>query len=122
MLANIGPNFHAWAEGFVPAVVGADDPISIKKFGHDFKRMKPSTALCVARAIFLSDHRDILERVVIPCTIVQGTNDVAVPVSVGHYLKSKIKGASLEIMEMDGHCPQLTVPDKLVDVIERAMS
>ena len=123
MLSNIESNFDSWAEAFIPLLIGADDPPAIKKLGNDFKRMKPNAALSVARTIFLGDYRDILDRVEVPCTLVHGTSDAAVPLSVGRYMKSRMRGqATLEVIEMDGHFPQLTVPEKLIDVLDRAMS
>lgn len=81
--------------------------------------MKPDVALPLAKTVFLSDERDILERVTIPCTIIQTSSDVVVPNSVGFYMQKKIKGAStVEIISSaNGHFPQLTAHLEFLDVL-----
>ncbi|ONK76619.1 uncharacterized protein A4U43_C03F30220 [Asparagus officinalis] len=123
MLSSIKSNFATWAKNFAPVAVGATNPEATEKFCASFLNMRPETALSVAKSIFLSDWREILGEVEIPCTIVQGDNDICVPVSVANYMKSKIKGEVMmvEIVEGDGHFPQLTSPKRLLDVIERVL-
>ncbi|ONK80778.1 uncharacterized protein A4U43_C01F21620 [Asparagus officinalis] len=123
MLFSAESNFNKWAEDFIPLILGSNEPTSSKTYSEDFKRMRPSIALSVAQTVFLSDHRDVLEHVHVPCTVVQATHDAVVPISVGYYIQSKLRGkVSLEIVQMDGHCPQFTVPEKLIDVLERSLN
>ncbi|GFY96313.1 alpha/beta-Hydrolases superfamily protein [Actinidia rufa] len=92
LLSSIESNFHQWASSFASLVVGPNDPISVDK--------------------------DTLEKVVIPCTIIQTINDVAVPVSVGDYMMKRIKAKStVEIIEVDGHFPQLTADVQFLEVL-----
>lgn len=85
--------------------------------------MKPDIGLTTAKTVFLSDHCDILEKVVIPCTIVQTTNDIVVPLSVVEYMKKMIMGEStVEMIDTVGHFPQLTAPLKLLEIIDRMMN
>ncbi|WP_435051849.1 alpha/beta fold hydrolase, partial [Acinetobacter baumannii] len=87
---------------------------------RSFKSMRLEVAVVVAKTIFLSDMRSVLGEVTTPCTIVQVRNDIAVPVAVGSFMKSKIKGkASLVVMDADGHFPQLTAPTMLLDILDR---
>lgn len=80
--------------------------------------MRPEAALHVAKIIFYSDERDILDKVMTPCTIIQTTSDVVVPKSVALYMQNKIKGKStVEIIETDGHFPQLTAHLQLLQVL-----
>ncbi|KAM7277367.1 hypothetical protein ACFE04_019233 [Oxalis oulophora] len=122
LISCIESDFHGWATGFAPIAVGSQDPVSIAKVETSLKSMSPEAALVVAKALFYSDYREILEQVVTPCTIIQAARDPAVPCSVGHYMQSKIKGKStVEIIDTDGHLPHLTVHDQLYKVLPRLL-
>nr|DAD44751.1 TPA_asm: hypothetical protein HUJ06_002981 [Nelumbo nucifera] len=122
MLFNIESNFHEWAQNFAGLVVDGRHPPSVDKFRKSLGAMRPEVALSLAKTIFLSDVRDVLEKVQTPCTIIQTSNDIVVPVSVAHYMHNKIKGKStVEIIEGDGHFPQLTAHSSLLDVLGRVM-
>jgi pimeloyl-ACP methyl ester carboxylesterase len=99
--------------------VDPNDADSIDKFQNCLKNMGGEVAISLAKTVFLSDYRDMVENVEIPCTIIQSSNDVAVPLSIGHYLNEKIKGVSnLEFIDMIGHFPQLTAHIRLVEVLK----
>jgi pimeloyl-ACP methyl ester carboxylesterase len=117
LISCIESDFHGWATGFAPIAV-AGDPISIPKFETTLKSMSSDAALVVAKAIFYSDYRDILEQVTTPTTIIQSARDPVVPCSVAYYMKLKIKGKStVEIIDTDGHLPHLTAHDQLLHVL-----
>lgn len=123
MLTNIECNFQPWARSFVTFAIGVNDPPSIEKFARSFLAMRPDIALSVARTLFLSDQRDVLERVEVPCTIIQVTNDIIVPNSVAHLMQRSIRGrAVVETIESDGHFPQLTAHQKLIQVLDRVLA
>ncbi|KAJ4953704.1 hypothetical protein NE237_030536 [Protea cynaroides] len=122
MFSNIASNFYAWAPGFAGLVVDARDTLSVDKFGKLLGRMRPEVALSLAKTIFCCDYRDVLEKVQVPCTVVQTSNDIVVPISVGYYMQKKIKGkTTVEIIEADGHFPQLTAHQLLLDVLDRVL-
>ena len=84
--------------------------------------MKHEFALPLAKTVFRCDERDILDKVTTPCTIIQTTNDIVVPDSVGYYMQKKIKGKStVEIVKTDGHFPQLTAHLEFLDVLGRVL-
>ncbi|KAI8023977.1 Strigolactone esterase D14 [Camellia lanceoleosa] len=118
LLASIESNFHNWASNFASLAVGPNDSISIEKFKKCLKTMKPEVALSIAELVFHSDQREMLGEVMTPCTIIQTTNDVVIPSSVADYMKNKIKGKStVEIVDTDGHFPQLTAHLQLLEVL-----
>ncbi|XP_072967346.1 strigolactone esterase D14 isoform X1 [Typha angustifolia] len=122
LFSYIQSDFHAWGKSFVALAVGVNDPNSVEILGKSFHNMRPEVALMVARSIFLSDNRDILDKVEVSCTIIQVANDFAVPLSVGHYMQSKMKAnASLEIIESDGHLPQLTAHHMLLAILDKVL-
>ncbi|KAK3041632.1 hypothetical protein RJ639_001442 [Escallonia herrerae] len=116
VLANIESNYHNWASHFATLVVDPNDPDSVEKFTKCLHRMRPEVALSVAKTVFLSDERDILDEVTVPCTIIQTSNDIVVPGSVAHYMNKKIRGKStVEFLDVNGHFPQLTAHNHLLE-------
>ncbi|KAJ0788219.1 putative alpha/beta hydrolase-1 [Helianthus annuus] len=123
IFSSMESNYYGWTSFFPTLVIDKNDSESIKKFEECLKKMKPEIGLSVAKTVFLSDHRDILEKVVIPCTIVQTTNDLVAPMSVVEYMKRMIKGEStIEIIDIDGHFPQLTAPFQFLEIFDRVMN
>ncbi|KAJ3671081.1 hypothetical protein LUZ60_008507 [Juncus effusus] len=123
MLSSLTSDFFLWAKSFIRLVIGADDHVSIEKLSRSFYSMRPEVAHSLAATIFLKDNREILEKINISCTIIQNSNDFVVPVSVGRYMHSKIKGqTTLEIIEGDGHFPQMSAHNKLLVVFKRILS
>ncbi|KAF8034399.1 hypothetical protein BT93_C0637 [Corymbia citriodora subsp. variegata] len=118
ILSSIESDYYGWASDFASLGVGPRDPLSAEMFAKCLRRMRPEVALPLARTVFLSDHREVLGRVTAPCTIIQTTNDVVVPNLVAHYMHDKIQGKStVEMIEADGHFPQLTAHLQLLDVL-----
>ncbi|XP_078169020.1 karrikin insensitive 2 receptor IA-like [Carex rostrata] len=123
MLPQITSDFHMWAENMISRIVGVDDHSSIEKLSRSFLAMRPEVAQSLSSDIFLKDRRDVLEKIEIPCTIIGTSKDFAVPVAVGGYMQSKIKGeTTLEIIDAEGHCPSMTAHHKLIEVFERVLS
>ncbi|KAK2645769.1 hypothetical protein Ddye_020964 [Dipteronia dyeriana] len=118
IMTSIETNYHDWATGFASLVVDKDDPLSVEMFEKCLKRMRPEAALPLAKTVFYCDEREILEKVMIPCTIVQTSRDIVVPNSVAYYMQEKIKGKStVEMIETSGHFPQVTAHQQFVDVL-----
>ncbi|CAL5443101.1 unnamed protein product [Camellia sinensis] len=70
LLSSIESNFHQWASSFASRVVDPNDPTTVDKLKNSLQRMSPEAALSTAKLIFHSDKRDMLEKVMIPCTII----------------------------------------------------
>lgn len=120
LFTNIESNYDQWASAFSSMVVDQSDPLSVDKFANCLKKMSPQVALPMAKTVFLADYREILDKVVVPCHIIQTRNDVVVPLFVAKYMQEKIKGeTTLEIVETEGHFPQLTAHLKFVELINR---
>ncbi|XVE54314.1 hypothetical protein DITRI_Ditri03aG0070700 [Diplodiscus trichospermus] len=118
ILSNIESDYENWASSFAALVVDNKDPLSVEKLAKCLKKMKHEFAVPLAKTVFRCDERNILEKVTTPCTIVQPSNDIVVPNSVAYYMQKKIKGKStVEIVETDGHFPQLTAHLEFLDVL-----
>lgn len=122
ILSNIECNFHSWAMNFAALGVGVQDQASLDMFRSSLQKMRPDVALSVAKTVFLSDHRDVLDEVEVPCTIIQPRNDFAVPMSVAYYMERKLKGkAFVVVIEVDGHFPFLTCPQLLIATLDKIL-
>lgn len=122
IFANIESDFDKWASNFAPLAVDVNDPLSVEKVEKCIRRMRPEVALPLAKTVFCCDHRDILDKVTTPCTIVQPTNDIVAPISVAEYMQKKIKGkTTVETIDMDGHFPQLTAHLQLLSVLDSVL-
>ncbi|KAI4350882.1 hypothetical protein L6164_005289 [Bauhinia variegata] len=122
LLSSIESDYENWASGFASIAVDPTDALSVAKFEKCLKSMRAEVALPLAKSIFYSDYRDLLDKVETPCTIVQTTKDLAVPHSAAVYMEKKIKGKStLEIIDTQGHFPQLTAHLRLVEVLKGAL-
>ncbi|KAL5203006.1 hypothetical protein ABZP36_013958 [Zizania latifolia] len=118
MLAAMESDFHGWVNSFVPKAAGhaaAAEPLE-----KSFLAMDPGVALDLAKMIFLSDQREVLDGVTTPCTIVQVKGDFAAPPSVAEYMHLRMKknSAAMEIIDSVGHFPQLVAPQQLLDILD----
>ncbi|CAM8878629.1 unnamed protein product [Rhodiola kirilowii] len=122
ILTNIETNFDAWTTFFPTLVIDPADPSSVQKFQACLKRMRPHIAHRVAKTTFLSDERELLDKVITPCAIVQATNDMVVPMCVAEYMHKRINGeTTLDIIECEGHFPMLTAHGRLVEILEKVL-
>lgn len=71
-----------------------------------------------AQATFLSDYRELLPKIALPCLLLQSSNDSLVDVSVGKYTQQKLKSAELKIIKANGHCLHMTHPMHVFDSIQ----
>lgn len=119
----IESDFATWVSGFAPLVVGVEEPSAVKEFTRTMMNMKPEIALAIAKTIFESDMRSMLSDVKTPCSIIQTKKDIAVPMSVPYYMQCNLGGKnnSVDILETDGHLPQLTSPALLVQAFKNIL-
>ncbi|XP_013714559.2 probable esterase KAI2 isoform X2 [Brassica napus] len=123
IITSISSNYEAWAVAFTSVVVDSRDSLSVQRFEKCLKKMKPETALALAKIVFGSDERELLDQVSVPCHVIQPRNDVVVPVSVAYFMQEKIKGEStVDIIEdAMGHFPQMTSHIELLGVMKRLL-
>lgn len=108
-LLAMSENYLAWVDGFAPAVVGAAAPRhEVEEFAAGLLSMRPDVAFSMALTLFRSDLRDQLGGYTVPTTLLQSTQDVAVPVAVAEYLRQAWPGCRMRLLEADGHLPHLT--------------
>lgn len=111
-------NYYAWASGFAPvAMQNAGNPSLAQQFMATLQALRPDIALSLAKVIFESDHRAELDKVDLPTLVLQTRADIAVPMAVGEYLAKHLKCGSLQILDAEGHFPQMSAPDAVTAAI-----
>jgi len=118
LLESLSSNYLGWSAAMAPVIVGNPDrPQLGEELTEVFCRMDPAVARVFARATFLTDTRDVLPRVTAPTLVLQCSDDVIAPQSVGEYVAQTIPRSTLVNMRATGHCPNLSAPEETVDVI-----
>jgi sigma-B regulation protein RsbQ len=117
---TMAANYHAWASGFAPLVMGNPDrPELSAYFCETLLSIRPDVAQAVLKVIFLSDHRDELARVQVPVWLLAAREDPAVPDSVSDFLARHLPNNRLVRLEATGHLPHISAPDEVNSVIAR---
>jgi sigma-B regulation protein RsbQ len=103
-----------------PTIMGApDQPELSVELTNSFCRTDPEIAKQFARVTFLSDHRADLPRLRTPTLILQSTEDLIAPQSVGEYMHQALPDSVLELIRNVGHCPHLSAPCASMSAIDR---
>jgi sigma-B regulation protein RsbQ len=119
LLEALASNYGAWSQAMAPAIVGnADRPRLGAELTEAFCRTDPDVARNFARATFLSDTRDVLPKVTAPTLVLQCSEDIIAPESVGRYVAARMREAQLVMMQATGHCPNLSAPEETVAAID----
>jgi len=119
LLESLETNHLGWSMTMAPVIMGNEDRKELgEELANSFCRTDPAIARQFARTTFLSDTRDIIASVEIPTLILQCSQDVIAPKSVGEYLHERIPQSQLVIMKATGHCPNLSAPEETIAAIK----
>ncbi len=111
LLATVENNYLGWSSAMAPAIMGApEQPQLGVELTNSFCRTDPEIAKHFARVTFLSDHRDELARCQAPTLIVQCSDDLIAPLTVGEYMHRALPRSTLKVIDNVGHCPHLSAP------------
>ena len=120
LLASLDSNYLGWSAAMAPVIMGRpDQPELGDELTESFCRTDPQIAKNFARATFLSDNRADLARVTTPTLVLQCSDDVIAPTSVGRYVAEQLPDATLVQLAATGHCPNLSAPTETADAIEQ---
>ena len=101
-----------------PVIMGNPDrPELGEELTNSFCRTDPEIAKHFARVTFLSDNRADLDGVSIPALILQCSDDIIAPASVGRYVHERLPGSVFRQMQAKGHCPNLSAPQETIEAI-----
>lgn len=120
LLETLESNYLGWSSTMAPAIMGAPgQPELAVELTNSFCRTDPEIAKQFARVTFLSDHRAELPRLQAPTLILQCSDDLIAPRSVGEYMQAHIPNCTLRIIDNVGHCPHLSAPCASTEAMER---
>ncbi|HEY0137897.1 MAG TPA: alpha/beta hydrolase [Nannocystis sp.] len=118
LLDTLDSNYLGWASAMAPTIMGAPDrPELGQELTNSFCRTDPEIAKHFARVTFLSDNRADIPRFTTRALILQCSEDIIAPPSVGAYLHRMLPGSALRVVDNIGHCPHLSAPDDIVAAI-----
>lgn len=119
LMESLESNYLGWSASMAPVIMGnAEKPELGQELTNSFCRTDPEIAKQFARVTFFSDNRGDLSRLTTPSLILQCSQDVIAPLSVGEFLKRNLKNSELRIMKATGHCPNLSAPEETVAFIK----
>ena len=123
LLESLESNYLGWSGAMAPVIMGNPDvPELGAELTESFCRTDPEIARRFARVTFLSDNRADLAEVTVPTLVLQCTQDVIAPMSVGAYVVEHMPDASLVVLDATGHCPNLSAPDATTAAIDAFVS
>ena len=119
LLASLDSNYLGWSSVMAPVIMGnADRPELGAELTASFCRTDPEIQRRFARVTFLADNRQDLERVPgVPALVLQCSDDVIAPDTVGQYVHEHLDGSTLVKLHATGHCPNLSAPEETVAAI-----
>jgi sigma-B regulation protein RsbQ len=119
LLESLDSNYLGWSAAMAPVIMGnGDRPELGEELTNSFCRTDPEIQRRFARVTFLSDNRADLRRVDVPALVLQCSEDVIAPRSVGEYVAREMPNATLIVMRATGHCPNLSAPEETIAAIE----
>jgi sigma-B regulation protein RsbQ len=111
LLRTLESNYLGWSSTMAPAIMGAPEQPELGiELTNSFCRTDPEIARQFARVTFLSDHRSLLAQNTTPTLILQCSDDIIAPCSVGEYMRRTMPHSTLHVIENVGHCPHLSSP------------
>jgi sigma-B regulation protein RsbQ len=119
LLDSLDSNYLGWSQAMAPVIMGVPErPELGEELTNSFCRTDPEIARHFARVTFLSDNRGDLASVTVPTLVLQCSQDVIAPQSVGEYVSQAIPGSRLVVLAATGHCPNLSAPEETVRAIK----
>lgn len=118
LLDSLESNYLGWSTAMAPVIMAnSDRPELGAELAASFCRTDPAIARQFARVTFLSDNREDIRRVDVPTLVLQCSDDVIAPVSVGEYIRDVMPRAQMTLLRATGHCPNLSAPEETVAAI-----
>jgi sigma-B regulation protein RsbQ len=119
LLQFLENNHLGWSAAMAPAIMGNPDrPELSAELENSFCSTDPEIARQFARVTFLSDNRADLKEVTTPTLVLQCSEDVIAPYSVGDFCRDNLANSRLIVLRATGHCPHLSSPEETVAAIK----
>ena len=123
LLDSLASNYLGWSSVMAPVIMANPDrPELGQELTASFCRSDPEMARRFAEVTFLSDSREELSKVSTPTLVLQCSNDVIAPVTVGEFVRDAIPDSSYRLLQATGHCPNLSAPEETTEAIAAFVS
>lgn len=118
LLALMDQNYIGWANYLAPVVTSKGDSAGVTtELSDSFCSTDPRVAKVFARATFFADNRADLNKVKVPCLILQHRTDALAPLTVGDYVHANLAGSTLQVLDVQGHCAHMSEPSLVVEAM-----
>jgi sigma-B regulation protein RsbQ len=118
LLETMEKNYIGWANFLGPVVMqNPDRPQLTEELTESFCSTDPVIARRFAQATFLADNRADLAALKIPSLILQCSDDLIAPQSVGEYVHASLPQSTFQQMKATGHCPHLSHPEETIELM-----
>jgi sigma-B regulation protein RsbQ len=115
LMESLESNYLGWSSMITPVIMGNPErPELAEELNNSFCRTHPEIARHFARVTFLSDNRADLSRCMTPSLILQCSEDMIAPETVGDYVHRHLAHSQLRQLQATGHCPHLSAPAETV--------
>jgi sigma-B regulation protein RsbQ len=115
LLDFLDANHMGWSQAMAPLIMGNPDrPELGEELTNSFCMTDPEIARRFARVTFLSDNRADLPRVTARSLVLQCSDDVIAPQTVGEYVHRILPDSAFVLLNATGHCPNLSAPEETV--------
>lgn len=119
LLVTMEKNYIGWANFLAPAIMkNPAHPELVQELTESFCSTDPIIARQFAEATFFSDNRNDLPKLKTPCLILQCSDDLIAPLSIGEFLHSQISNSTLKVLKATGHCPHMSAPEETIEAIQ----
>lgn len=119
LLEMMDKNYLGWASFLAPAVMKNPGRAELStELEQSFCSTEPKIARRFAEVTFLSDNRGDFARLQVPTLILQCSDDIIAPVSVGEWLAGQIPRNEYRLMKATGHCPHMSAPAETIELIK----
>ena len=119
LLDTMDKNYIGWANFLAPAIMkNPERPELAAELSESFCSTDPVIARRFAEATFFADNRGDLHKVKVPSLVLQCSDDIIAPDSVGDYVTRETPGSTLHNLQATGHCPHMSHPDETIAAIK----
>lgn len=118
LLETLEKNYLGWANFLAPVIMkNLDRPELSRELESSFCSTDPVIAKRFAEATFFADNRSDLAAVRVPSLIMQCSEDLIAPSTVGEYLSRELRFSTLRNLRAIGHCPHMSHPEETIAVM-----
>ena len=123
LLDTMDKNYIGWANYLAPAIMkNPDRPELAAELSDSFCSTDPVIARRFAEATFYADNRSDLAKVDTPSLVLQCSDDIIAPTTVGEFVHRELRGSHLHHLKATGHCPHMSHPEETIAAIKDYLS